>query len=103
MLTKPNNLVYEHGEVNYMDYVHSSILNRQILDILVEGVGHDLPMGFLYKKQKFSLLEGLVRICSNVDVMLLKDRNGATKLDIYLVPHTRTHELEWDRSTPIPP
>ncbi|KAL2516527.1 hypothetical protein Fot_30498 [Forsythia ovata] len=81
MFTKPNNLVYEHGDVDYMDYVQSSNLNRELLDKLVEGVGLDLPMGFLYKKQKFSLLEGLVRICSNVDIdMLLKDRNGANEL-----------------------
>ncbi|KAL2520585.1 hypothetical protein Fot_24508 [Forsythia ovata] len=49
MLTKQNNLVYEHRDVDYMDYVYSSILNRQILDKLVEGVGLDLSMGFLYK------------------------------------------------------
>ncbi|KAL2488962.1 Uncharacterized protein Fot_42254 [Forsythia ovata] len=58
MLTKPNNLVYEHGDVDYMDYVHSSNLNRELLDKLVEGIGPNLPMGFLYRKQKFSLLEG---------------------------------------------
>ncbi|KAL2525133.1 SNARE associated Golgi protein family [Abeliophyllum distichum] len=39
MFTKPNNLVYEHGDVDYMDYVHSSSLNRDVLDKLVEGVG----------------------------------------------------------------
>ncbi|KAL2552069.1 hypothetical protein Fot_05688 [Forsythia ovata] len=59
MFTKPKNLVYEHGDVDYMDYVHSINLNRELLDKLVEGVGLDLPIGFLYKKQKFSLLEGL--------------------------------------------
>ncbi|KAL2482758.1 hypothetical protein Fot_44202 [Forsythia ovata] len=60
-------------------------------------------MGFLYKKQKFSLLEGLVRIRSNVDIdMLLKDRNGANEVEIYLVPPSRTYELEWDSSIPIP-
>ncbi|KAL2552010.1 uncharacterized protein Fot_05629 [Forsythia ovata] len=95
MFTKPKNLVYEHGDVDYMDYVHSSNLNRELLDKLVEGVGLDLPIGFLYKKQKFSLLEGLVRICSNVNIaMLLKDRNGANKVEIYLVPPLRTYELE---------
>ncbi|KAL2559853.1 uncharacterized protein Fot_04592 [Forsythia ovata] len=103
MFTKPNNLLYEHGDVDYMDYVHSSSLNRQLLDKLVEGVGLDLPIKFLYKKQKFSLLEGLVIIRSNVDIaMLLKDRNGATQVDIHLVPHLRAYELEWDWSIPIP-
>ncbi|KAL2516358.1 uncharacterized protein Fot_30329 [Forsythia ovata] len=95
MFTKPNNLVYEHGDVDYMDYVYSSNLNREPLDKLVEGVGLDVPMGFLYRKQKFSLLEGLVRIRSNVDIdMLLKDRNGANEVEIYLMPHSRTYELE---------
>ncbi|KAL2511125.1 hypothetical protein Adt_16725 [Abeliophyllum distichum] len=104
MFTKPNNLVYEHGDVDYMDYVHSSSLNRELWDKLVEGVGLDLPMGFLYKKQKFLLLEGLVRIRSNVDIaMLLKDRNGANEVEIYLVPPSRTYELECDSSIPIPP
>ncbi|KAL2549033.1 uncharacterized protein Fot_10563 [Forsythia ovata] len=103
MFTKPNNLVYEHGGVDYMDYVHSSSLNRQLLDKLVESVGLDLPMGFLYKKQKFSLLEGLVSIRSDIDIAtLLKDRNGATEVDIYLVPPSQTYELEWDWSIPIP-
>ncbi|KAL2524603.1 Uncharacterized protein Adt_09657 [Abeliophyllum distichum] len=51
VLTKSNNLVYEHGEVDYMDNVDSMILNRQFLDKFVKGVGFDLPMGFLYKKQ----------------------------------------------------
>ncbi|KAL2551187.1 hypothetical protein Fot_04806 [Forsythia ovata] len=59
MLTKPNNLFYEHGMVDYIDYVDSSILNRQLLDKLVEVVGLDLLMRFLYKKQKLSLLKGL--------------------------------------------
>ncbi|KAL2482200.1 Uncharacterized protein Fot_43644 [Forsythia ovata] len=104
MLTKPNNLVYQHGEVDYMDYVHSIILKRQLLDKLVEGVGLDLPMWFLYKEQKLLLLEGLVRIRSNVNIaMLLKDRNRATEVDIYLVSLTPTPELEWDWSIPIPP
>ncbi|KAL2531106.1 hypothetical protein Adt_04457 [Abeliophyllum distichum] len=104
MLTKPNNLVNEHGKVDYMDSVSSSILNRQLLDKLVEGVGLDLPMGFLYKKQKLSLLEGLVRIRSNVDIsMLLKDRNEATEVDIYLVSPIPTPELEYAWSIPIPP
>ncbi|KAL2528831.1 uncharacterized protein Fot_21432 [Forsythia ovata] len=95
MFTKSNNLVYEHGDVDYMDYVHSSSLNRELLDKLVEGVGLDLPMGFLYKKQKFSLLEGLVRIRSNVDIaMLLKDRNGANEVEIYLMLPSRNYELE---------
>ncbi|KAL2507195.1 hypothetical protein Fot_30842 [Forsythia ovata] len=67
MLTKSNNLVYEPGEVDYMDYVHSSILNIQLLDKLVEG-----------------------------------DKNGATAVDIYIVPPTPTHELEWNWSIPIP-
>ncbi|KAL2500774.1 Signal peptidase I [Forsythia ovata] len=83
------------GEVDYMDYVHSGILNRQLLDKLVDGVGLDLPIEFLYKKQKLSLLEGLVRIRNNVDIaMLVKNRNGATEVDIYLVPPTPTPELE---------
>ncbi|KAL2531497.1 hypothetical protein Adt_04848 [Abeliophyllum distichum] len=104
MLTKPNNLVNEHGKVDYMDYVSSSILNRQLLDKLVEGVGLDLPMGFLYKKQKLLLLEGLVRIRSNVDItILLKDRNEATEVNIYLVPPIPTPELEYEWSIPIPP
>ncbi|KAL2461719.1 hypothetical protein Adt_45139 [Abeliophyllum distichum] len=104
MLTKPNNLVYEHEEVDYMDYVDSRVFNRQLLDKLVKGVEHDLPSGFLYKKQKMSMLEGLVRICSTVDIaMLLKDINGANQVVIYLVPLTPTHELEWDWSIPIPP
>ncbi|KAL2458677.1 hypothetical protein Adt_45829 [Abeliophyllum distichum] len=61
-------------------------------------------MGFLYKKQKFSLLEGLVRIRSNVDIaMLLKDRNGANEVEIYLMSSSRTYELEYDWSIPIPP
>ncbi|KAL2525016.1 Uncharacterized protein Adt_10070 [Abeliophyllum distichum] len=99
MFTKTNNLDYEHGDVDYMDYVHSSSLNRELLDKLVEGVGLDLPMGFLYKKQKFSLLERLVKIRSNVDIdMLLKDRNKAN-----LVPPSRTYELEWDWSILILP
>ncbi|KAL2476591.1 hypothetical protein Adt_37327 [Abeliophyllum distichum] len=102
MFTKSNNLVYEHGDVDYIDYVHSSSLNRELLYKLVKCVGLDLPMGFLYKKQKFSLLEGLVRIRSNVDIaMLLKDRNGANKVEIYLVPPSRTYELEWNWSIPI--
>ncbi|KAL2485732.1 hypothetical protein Adt_30488 [Abeliophyllum distichum] len=104
MFTKPNNLVYEHGDVDYMDYVHSSSLNRKLLDKFVEGVGLDLPMGFLYKKHKFSLLEGLVKIRSNVDItMLLKNRNGATEVEIYLVLHLRNYELEWAWSIPIIP
>ncbi|KAL2552557.1 hypothetical protein Fot_06176 [Forsythia ovata] len=104
MLTKPNNLVYEHGEVDYIDNVESTISNRQLLDKYVKGVGLDLPMWFLYKKQKLSQLEGLVRISSNVDIAkLLKDRNRATEVDIYLVPSTGTHELEWDWSILIPP
>ncbi|KAL2522323.1 Uncharacterized protein Fot_26246 [Forsythia ovata] len=93
MLTMPNNLVYEYGEIDYIDYVHSSILNRHFLDKLVEGVGLDMLMGFLYKEQKLSLLEGMVRIHSNIDIaMLLKDRNGTTEVDIYLVPPTPTHK-----------
>ncbi|KAL2515908.1 Uncharacterized protein Fot_29879 [Forsythia ovata] len=45
-----------------------------------------------------SLLEGLVRIRSNGDIaMLLNDRNGATQVDIYLVPPTPTHKLECDK------
>ncbi|KAL2538172.1 hypothetical protein Fot_19563 [Forsythia ovata] len=104
MLTKPNNLVYEHGEVDYIDNVESTILNRQLLDKHVKGVGLDLPMWFLYNKQKLSQLEGLVRIRSNVDIAkLLKDRNRATEVDIYLVPSRGTHELEWDWSILIPP
>ncbi|KAL2498613.1 hypothetical protein Adt_24163 [Abeliophyllum distichum] len=104
MLIKSNNLIYEHGEVDYMDYVDSRIFNRQLLHKLEEGVGLDLPMGFLYKKQKMSLLEGLVRICSNGDIsMLLKDRNGETQVDIYVVLLTPTHELECGWSIPIPP
>ncbi|KAL2491972.1 hypothetical protein Adt_27600 [Abeliophyllum distichum] len=35
--------------------------------------------------------------------MLLKDRNGANEVEIYLVPPSRTYELEWDWSIPIPP
>ncbi|KAL2500335.1 uncharacterized protein Fot_34183 [Forsythia ovata] len=95
MFIKSNNLVYEHGDVDYMDNVHLSNLNRQLLDKLVEGVGLDLPIGFLYKKQRFSLLEGLVRIRNKVDIaMLFNDRNGATEVDIYLVAPSRTYELE---------
>ncbi|KAL2499039.1 Uncharacterized protein Adt_24589 [Abeliophyllum distichum] len=87
LFTKPNNLVYEHGDVDYIDYVYSSSLNRHLLYKLVEGVGLDLPIGFLYNKQKLSLLEGLFRIRRNIDIaMLLKYRNRATEVDIYLVP-----------------
>ncbi|KAL2518434.1 hypothetical protein Adt_14681 [Abeliophyllum distichum] len=35
--------------------------------------------------------------------MLLKDRNGANEVEIYLVPPLRTYELDWDSSIPIPP
>ncbi|KAL2475533.1 hypothetical protein Adt_36269 [Abeliophyllum distichum] len=77
MFTKSNNLVYEHGDVDYIGYVYSSSLNNELLDKLVEDVGLDLPMGFLYKKHKFLFLEGLVGIRSNIDIaMLLKDING---------------------------
>ncbi|KAL2494295.1 hypothetical protein Fot_38052 [Forsythia ovata] len=100
---KPNNLKYEHGKVEYMDFVEVDDFKKLTVDRVARFMtylGYKLPVGVLYKRKRISLLNGLVRIKNMEDVKIMLDGIGrSTLLEVYLVPPARTFVLSWESLT----
>ncbi|KAL2485962.1 MuDR family transposase [Abeliophyllum distichum] len=97
---KPNNVKYEHGKVEYMDYVEVDDLKKltvDVVDMFMRYLGYKLPVGVLYKREMMSLLNGLVRIKNMEDVrIMLEGVNRSRLLEVYLVPPAQTFALPWE-------
>ncbi|KAL2513918.1 hypothetical protein Fot_27889 [Forsythia ovata] len=100
---KPNNLKYEHGKVEYMDFVEVDDFKKLTVDRVARFMmylGYKLPVGVLYKSERMSLLNGLVRIKNMEDVKIMLDGIGtSTLLEVYLVLPARTFVLSWESPT----
>ncbi|KAL2508747.1 hypothetical protein Fot_32394 [Forsythia ovata] len=60
---KPNNLKYEHGQVEYMDFVEVDDFKKLTVDRVARFMiylGYKLLVGVLYMRERMSLLNGLV-------------------------------------------
>ncbi|KAL2457404.1 Uncharacterized protein Adt_46375 [Abeliophyllum distichum] len=97
---KPNNLAYEHGVVDYIDFVDPDEvlkLTVRMLDRFLKRFGYKLPMEFFYRRYKMSLLVGLVRMKSLDDLKGMVSAIGASKVvEVYMVTPTITFCLPWD-------
>ncbi|KAL2498647.1 hypothetical protein Adt_24197 [Abeliophyllum distichum] len=83
---KPNNVVYEHGYVMFVDFVLPRHFTRGMLNKFCDACGCGGEMTFYYKKRGLSLGKGLVRLKSEADVReMLRDRNGQRDVQIYVV------------------
>ncbi|KAL2489662.1 Uncharacterized protein Fot_42954 [Forsythia ovata] len=74
LFMKPNNLKYEHGKVEYMDFVDVDDFSKLTVDRVarfMKYLGYKLPVGVLYKRDRMSLQNGLVRIKNIKDVKLM--------------------------------
>ncbi|KAL2501776.1 uncharacterized protein Fot_35624 [Forsythia ovata] len=94
---KPNNLKYEHGKVNYMDFVDVDDFSELTADRVarfIKYLGYKILIGVLYRRDRMFLLNGLVRIKTIEDVKVMSSGIGSSKLvEVYLVPHSRTFVL----------
>ncbi|KAL2526208.1 hypothetical protein Adt_11262 [Abeliophyllum distichum] len=100
---KPNNLKYEHGKVKLMDFVEVDDFKKLTIDRVARFmmfIGYELPVGVLYRGERMSLLNRLVRIKNMEDVKKMLDGIGNSKfLEVYLVPPARTFVLSWESPT----
>ncbi|KAL2527100.1 hypothetical protein Adt_12154 [Abeliophyllum distichum] len=63
-------------------------------------LGYKLPVRVLFKRERMSLLNGLVRIKNMEDVKIMLDGvNRSTLLEVYLVPPAQTFALPWESPT----
>ncbi|KAL2520328.1 Uncharacterized protein Fot_24251 [Forsythia ovata] len=100
---KPNNLKYENGKVEYMDFVEVDDFKKLTVDKVARFMmylGYKLPVRVLYMREMMSLLNGLVRIKNMEDVQKMLDGICSSKLlEVYLVPPARTFVLSWESPT----
>ncbi|KAL2494876.1 FIP1[V]-like protein [Forsythia ovata] len=100
---KPNNLKYEHGKVEYMDFVDVDDFSKLTVDRVarfMKYLGYKLLVGVLYMREKTSLLNGLVRINNMEDVKIMLNGISSSKLvKVYLVFPSRTFVLSWELPT----
>ncbi|KAL2489713.1 hypothetical protein Fot_43005 [Forsythia ovata] len=95
---KPNNLAYEHGDLDYVDFVDPDEvikLTVRRLDRFLKCFGYKVPMKFFYMRYKMSLLVGLVKMKREMVNVI-----GASKVvEVYMVSPTITFSLPWDSPT----
>ncbi|KAL2553958.1 hypothetical protein Fot_07577 [Forsythia ovata] len=100
---KPNNLSYEHGIFDYVDFVDpDEVLKLTVgmLDRFLKTFGYKVLMEFFYNKNNMSLLVRLVRMKSRDDLKRMVIAIGASKVvEVYMVTPTIRFSLPWDSPT----
>ncbi|KAL2554080.1 hypothetical protein Fot_07699 [Forsythia ovata] len=88
---KPNNLKYEHGKVEYMDFFDVDDFSKLTVDRVakfMKYLGYKLSVGVLYKRDMIE------------DVKLMFSGIGSSKLVIvYFAPPSRTFVLSYESLT----
>ncbi|KAL2487272.1 hypothetical protein Adt_32028 [Abeliophyllum distichum] len=100
---KPNNLAYEHGVLDYIDFVDpDGVLKLTIgrLDRFLKFFRYKVLMEFFYMRYKMLLLVKLVRMKSRDDLKGMVSAIGTLKvLEVYMIFPAITFSLPWDSPT----
>ncbi|XP_022855939.1 uncharacterized protein LOC111377117 [Olea europaea var. sylvestris] len=102
IFSKMRNYVYEHGKINYLDYVDPYLFNRFLLDNAMKMLSYKERMRYIYRLEKKRLSEGSFWLVTDADFMNVVKWVGPTRVaDMYFLPiHTTVLELLWDENVP---
>ncbi|KAL2496798.1 hypothetical protein Fot_40555 [Forsythia ovata] len=100
---KSNNLSYEHGQLECVDFVDPDDVITLIvgkLDRFLKCFGYKVPMEFFYRRYRMSLLVELVRMKIHEDLKRMLNVVGSLKVvEVYMVSPTPLFSLPWDSPT----
>ncbi|KAL2540980.1 hypothetical protein Adt_01958 [Abeliophyllum distichum] len=63
------NVFYSHGEVHFIDEIDADYFLKFEIDCIAESLGLSQPLGYVYRRPKLSLVDGLMRLMSDKDVL----------------------------------